>query len=244
MRGLKFSQELTKFIERAAEIGRLCSDESVKRSRNEFLAVDIHDKYIIWKIEFYNFLFSQKLYEDASLFRIENTVPYLKSGVEYGGKDSVESRGLIKAISLELDEKLKHIRELYQQNKQIVNTRKNKVVSSTNVIFYFNQSNGELSLYPKEKNKICTFVVGKRRYKIIGVLIQEKENGNHYVLTGDLAEEAGYKSSQKCREGVHAIRAIVEKTFKKIKGDEFIEGKQTEGYRIGEKFDVSFEDTQ
>jgi len=126
----------------------------------------------------------------------------------------------------------------------LIESKKEREAKNTLLNFYFNKSNGELSLYPKEMNKTCSFAVNKGRYKIITILIEEKNIDNDfYISTDKIAQDCGYKDNQKCREGIHAIRGKVEKTFTNIKGDEFIEVKQPDGYRIGKKISLSFEDT-
>lgn len=125
-----FLRGITKLVEQANEVSRLCSDESVKWSTDDFLAVDIHDRYMSWKEDVDLFLQVHDLPLDAKFFRIENTVPLLKGGLEYGDKNSKESRGLIKVISLELDEKLKHLRELARQENTKV-SKMNEVTKTT-----------------------------------------------------------------------------------------------------------------
>lgn len=142
------------------------------------------------------------------------------------------------------------IQDIKSKIKTLINkiappkTSNQKILKNNLFNFYFNISNGELSLYPKEKNKTCSFAVSKGRYKIITLLIEEKDkDDDSYVSTHKIASISGYKSNQKCREGIHAIREQVGVTFNKIKGDEFIEAKQPDGYRIGKKINISFEDT-
>ena len=242
VRKSQFLTELDKFIEQAALIGKQCSDEHVRRSHNTFLAVDIHNEYIIWKLEFDAFLQKAGFSTDAKLFRVENSVPLLKGGIEYGDKDSEESRALIKAISVELDEKLRHIREIYQR-EHIKKIAAPSAAPEINLNFYFNKQDGELTRYPKEILGSTTFTVGEGRYKILVILIEEKQFRNEYVPTEELQNDGGYKSTQKCREAIHSIRAMVEDTFKGIKGDEFIEAKKGSGYRIGKEMRIEFTDT-
>jgi hypothetical protein len=147
---------------------------------------------------------------------------FQKGGVE--GKSIQEIKGRVNKL----------IKKLTGEKNNIDSTR----------TFYFNIRNGELSLYPKEKNKACTFIVNKGRYKILVTLIDEKETDeDSYVSTIQLAKKTGYKSSSKCREGIHAIRKQVKDTFKNKIKDEFIEVRQSEGYRIGKKINISFEGT-
>lgn len=152
-----------------------------------------------------------------------------------------EEVGIINGESVqEIKNKIEKL--IYKLDSKKSNMRKE--VKNTNMIFYFNKSNGELSLYPKEMNKTCSFTINAGRYKIIVQLIEEKNiDDNFYISTDKITQECGYKNNQKCRESIHAIREKIEKTFKKISGNEFIEVKQPDGYRIGKKISVFFEDT-
>jgi hypothetical protein len=82
------------------------------------------------------------------------------------------------------------------------------------------------------------------RFRIMVLLIEEKNiDDEFYISTDKITQDGGYKNKQKCREGIHAIRDKVEKTFKNITGDKFIEAKQPDGYRIGKKISIFFKDT-
>jgi len=132
-------------------------------------------------------------------------------------------------------EDIEKLKKLIKKTKgEIINTSKN---------FYFNQSNGELSRYPKEKNKSCSFAVEDGRYKVMECLIEEKENGDSYVTTTRLTHTGEYKNKQKCRESIHEIRKKIQVTFKDMREDKFIQSQQKDGYRINTEITVLFEDT-
>lgn len=104
------TRKLADFLIEASEISNLSTDYSIKWSDNNFLAVDIHDKYIKWKFNVSDFLYSLGLIDDGNFFTLGG-VPLIKAGIEYGDKDSTESRKLIEDIRVELNEKLRHLRE-------------------------------------------------------------------------------------------------------------------------------------
>lgn len=130
----EFRVKMLDFIEQAREIGRRCSDEAVYWSDNAFYACDLHNDYMIWRTTITHFLRNDcGLVADGEIFGMENAVPYLKGGIEYGNKNSQRSRALIKAIGTELNEKLRHINELLNRKQQ----KEQRKAISGNVTGYF-----------------------------------------------------------------------------------------------------------
>lgn len=219
-----FTKKLIEFIDGATEIGKMCSDEYVHRSNDEFLAVEVHNKYVLWKDEVWDYLRNEKgMIVDAKLFFVENSVPWIKGGLEYSYKDSRESRALIKAISIELDEKLKHIRELWGREQD------GRPSSSIVTICL-----GSGAIWREQREE--------RRYDAKGgkalwvELIRLLYTKRRFMLFREIQENIGYKS-------IGALSSSVKKTnrqaMKKLDlSENLIEHEDRKGYRIDPQYEI------
>ena len=229
------------------------------QSNNPKFTEEVFDLYEVWKIDCISLL-KQLNSNELSVFAHNDGVAGLSHLLTTGSKRrgrvgnirvwyKGEKRNHLSQDQIRQMESaivgLKERKEALVRVLRILETKKDTDATvDSNFLFYFNRASGELSRYPKEKNKSCSFAIKKGRYKLIVTLIEEKDNDDdRYVSTEELTQASGYKSTAKCREGIHAIRENVAGTFKKIKGDEFIETKQRDGYRIGKKITILFEDT-
>lgn len=224
-----FIEGIARLVEQADEVGRMCSDEAVRWSTNDFLAVDVHNKYMIWKCDAQEFLQDHDFLLDAKFLMVENAVPMLKGGIEYGDKDSAQSRGLIRAISLELDEKLKHLRSLSHQGdskkldeaRDIDNEGKISICCSMKDGIYFHGS------------KLRPYKISKQRFKIVEVLYSEET-----ARLKEITKKAGTASEQNTSRDIMTInREFKEKL--KLEYD-FIQRSTAVGFHLNDAmYDIS-----
>lgn len=195
-----FTKEIAELVKQANDVGVLCSDEAVRWSTNDFLAVDIHNKYMIWKCDVQEFLQKHDLLLEAKFFMVENTVPMVKGGIEYGDKNSEQSRGLIKAISLDLDEKLKHLREL---SRRVNNKKTEKVIKKSNkLIVHCSLENG---VYIDEK-KLYQYKISKQRFMIIEML-----HKNGAARLKEITKKVGISSTQNTSRDIRTINKEIKR---------------------------------
>ena len=228
-------------------------------SDNDKMAQKVFAKYTVWNIESIQLLKNLKSIEYHvfadydGVGGLHHLITSEEKGashvgeiqVKYEGED-INSIGKVGRRQLEsiIKELPRRKSALIRALREIKNKKATRAIGLTTLNFYFNQSNGELGQYPKEMNKKFSFSVGKGRYKLMVFLIEKNINDDdRYIPTNELTQAGEYKNNQKCRTSIHEIREKVEKTFQKIKGDKFIEAKQPDGYRIGKKINISFEDT-
>jgi hypothetical protein len=159
-------------------------------------------------------------------------------------RPSKEGIKQFKNAHIYLKKKIIALSEIFQEEptKQKTYAQPKASTTSTSLTFYFDQNTGELARYPRDKNHVCSFQINDGKYKIMVALIQEKiEGDDHYIPTHELKIIGNYKGNQQCRLTMIKIRKDIEDTFNTISGMEFIENKPKEGYRIGKKFEVFFE---
>lgn len=203
-------RKLAEFIMEASEISNLSTDYSIKWSDNDFLAVDIHDKYIKWKFNVSDFLYSLGLIDDGNFFKLGN-VPLIKGGIEYGDKDSIESRKLIEDISVELNEKLKHLRESHilekiNEGNRVKKTKKEEV----------NEEGYKTTLKIKLKkettkrgDKLFIQLYDRTKWVEIGLLSSGKVKMFLHLYNFDADIEKGYKPP------IHTIIGLYKKAIEK-----------------------------
>ncbi len=81
----------------------------------------------------------------------------------------------------------------------------------------------EEKLYKMEPGKLC--------HSILTELINAQKKGDHFYDTKDLADFLG-KKENKIRSAIAGIKIRIEKNFKGIRRDDFIEGLKNSGYRL------------
>lgn len=201
-----FLKDITKLLEQASVVGRMCSDEAVKRSMDDDLAIEIHSQYMIWKCEVDLFLQDYGFRVDLKFFRIENTVPMMKYGLEYGDKDSKQSRDLIKAISLELEEKLKHLRELfYREGDKATNEDKIAICCSIKDGIYICGSKPRPYPISKQRLEIVKLIhtKGSARLKEItrklGISNDQNTSRNIKIINEEFKEKLKIEHDFICR---------------------------------------------
>jgi len=199
-----------------------------------YILVDLRDDYIKW----FGNIKEEKEFSKFGSLRTSDFVitDHMKNG---GISTSDRYHEVKKLLEKEMDLRI----EFFSRIETTKEKTKSPQKIHNDLIFSFNLSTGELSRYPKELHGSIEFNITQGRAKVLKFLIEEKDNGDHYTSTEKLTAVGEYRTSEKCREGIHKIRENVHKKFRNVQGDEFIESKQTDGYRIGTRIAISFEDT-
>ena len=210
---------IEKAIKSVSEISRMCSDEMIDRSSNTFLACDLHNDYMIWKTNTTQTLYGFGLILDAKIFGMESLVPYVKSGIDYGDKNSKKSRNLIKEIAVEIKEKVKQLQDISQREVselKKLDAKKNDYSSSdkkekTGPIPSIKIEDGflicGLHKMPTEsgqKSMAILFLANAKIYHGSKGRLIKKGNG---IRVENLKEVGGYKSEGSFRDALRLFRS-------------------------------------
>lgn len=242
---IKFAKEITEFVRKGSEIIMNANTEHLGKWRDDdFIAVEAHQEYMLWKIDVADFL-QNKHIKEWQVFRAVDSVPFVKGGMEYSYRDSEKTQKLLKNIREEATKKLmtlREVRDYAMQSKPKRHEEKDKTLFGS---FYLDIVNGELRRLPKEvyQAKVITLEPNSGRFKVMKKLIEEKARGNHFSETGELARIGGYDKNKTCRTTIGTMRKKIADVFG-VCDKEFIDGTQNQGYRIGDKINIALkEDT-
>ena len=107
------------FIREGTQLSWLAQETEASSSGNKFIAVDVHDHFMIWYLELKRFLSLKGYFNNkhsdylkvAPLLDAGN-VSCLKGGTEYGNPESLKSQRLLKNIRKEITDILKLLRQI------------------------------------------------------------------------------------------------------------------------------------
>lgn len=110
-------------------------------SENQFLAVDVHARYVSWILDVKDFL-TKKGYgrlnsthsEIFLKFLESDSVPHIKGGLEYGDPETEESQKLLKNIREEASRKRRWLQRL-KQDLLVVSSEKKRGAKNTGANF-------------------------------------------------------------------------------------------------------------
>ena len=125
------------FIREGTQLSWLAQETEASSSGNKFIAVDVHDHFMIWYLELKRFLSLKGYFNNkhsdylkvAPLLDAGN-VPRLKGGTEYGNPESLKSQRLLKNIRKEITDILKLLRQISSEADKTDN--QNRMLKTTN----------------------------------------------------------------------------------------------------------------
>jgi hypothetical protein len=240
---IKLANDLTEFVRRGSQLIVDANTEHIGKWRDDdFIAVEAHNEYMLWKDDAVNFLRGNHI-KEWGIFSAGDSVPFVKAGLDYSDGDSVKSQRLLKNIREETTAKLIILRDIKDQiisgEYQPKILPKSKVFDETPGMFSFNLRTGELCRYPKDIFAPIPFNVGDGHYKILKTLIEEKLKGTHYVPTQELMESGEYGTVDTCRKEIGVIRTKIAGAFH-VGRQEFVASMKGAGYKISDKIEIHF----
>ena len=108
--------DLDNLITDGINITRQAQEGNALYSDNQFLAVDIHHRFVLWRFNIREFV-SKYYPKSAQEFFEADSVPDMKGGIEYGNVTSEKSQTLLKNIREETSKKLDLLRQLKKKGR-------------------------------------------------------------------------------------------------------------------------------
>lgn len=182
-------------------------------------------RYLLWKQDVGDFLYSAGFRDECEIFREADEIPILLGGEDLGYFNSPRMRQLRSNIRTEMPRKLAVLRTVRQKLES--KGGPDYAGKEDMFLFYLSRSKGlyRVRNAVEEKYPVHT---SHYRFKILNTLTED------FQRTEDLAHLIK-TTSQKLRAQIRGMRIQIEKHFVGIHGDDFIDGEQRRGYRIGEK---------
>lgn len=109
-------EDLDELIIDGINITRQAQEGDALYSDNQFLAVDVHHRFVLWRFNIREFV-SKYYPKSAQKFFEADSVPDMKGGIEYGDVTSEKSQTLLKNIREETSKKLGLLRQLKKKRR-------------------------------------------------------------------------------------------------------------------------------
>lgn len=187
--------------------------------RDQFIAVDAHNKFSIWRIALRDFLYREKYFEPINPLysKVEplleaDSVPMLKGGIEYGDPQSEKSQTLLRNIREETKRKLQILREVREVVGSIVGA---KYDTKTQILLFKNK---QIPIKGEDTNPV----------KLMSAIFSapNRQWQNDEILTlwfGDKPDSRDWENAIKAKSIYQAGRAINSTIEKKTGIGDFLE---------------------
>ncbi|MFA4819132.1 MAG: hypothetical protein WC621_04805 [Patescibacteria group bacterium] len=109
-------RELNELIFEGVNITRYAQEGNALYSNNQFLAVDVHNQFVLWRIKVRGFVLKNYPNNISTFFKADS-IPDLKGGIEYGDVTSEKSQILLRNIREESSRKIELLEQLKRSAK-------------------------------------------------------------------------------------------------------------------------------